>query len=320
MTTLKQTLKRSIGRHWALLVRIRRSKLLRGLAAMPSAPLKLWRQKRNGQYFPVIVSGEMGMGALLIHVLRLLRHADRHGLTPIIRVHNPLYATSAEPDLLEAYLGFKCPEASHPLQFHRLSSEADYAVFGVELALDIAQAHQTFRRYLSFSEVILSQCRQVLEQNRWDFAVAIHYRGTDKIYEIPKAPAAQMIAECGRVLSSIGTDCAFLATDEPEFAGAITAAYPGVRFLSFEYEAQLERGTPRHFSVLSPSKKAIEALVNLRLLSQSRYLVRTPSLLSAVSCLLNPEIHVNTIARSSQMREFPERQILEMQRSTAVTR
>jgi hypothetical protein len=317
MATLKQHLKRSLGRHWSSLVRLRRSKAIRRLKALPSAPIKLWRQKTNGQYFPVIICSEMGMGSLLVHVLRLLRHADQCGLTPIIRVRNPLYATAAEPDLLETYLAFKPPDVDHRVRFHTVSCEEDYAVFGVEMAFGILEANTIFKKYLGFNADILAQCRQILVENGGDFVIAVHYRGTDKIYETPKAPANQIIATCGSLLSATGARSAFLATDEPEFAKAIIAAFPSVRFLSFDYEGEMTPGTPRHFSTLSPPQKAVEALVNLSLLSHAAYLIRTPSFLSGVSCLLNTSIYPITIPGNSKMEAFPERQIIEMQRSKA---
>src|SRR5580658_1707683 len=89
---LKQKFRHLLGPGWAILVRLRRSKLARTASALPRTPVRLLRQRRNHPYFPINLSGAMGMGAVIVHVLRLLRHAERHGLTPIIRVTNPLYA------------------------------------------------------------------------------------------------------------------------------------------------------------------------------------------------------------------------------------
>jgi len=255
----------------------------------------------------------MGMGAILIHVLRLLRHAERNGLVPVIRANNPLYAESPHENLLQRYLSTterSGSELQH-LKFHEVEGEENYSVLNVQKSMTISEARATFNTFLRFNAEIGGTVDRLISQNGGDFVLAVHYRGTDKVYESSKAPFAEVLGACRRILEHCPTQTAFLATDEPAFARAIQLHFPDITFTSFESGIMTELDVPRHFSSLTPSQKAFEALVNIKMLSKTRYLVRTSSYLSAVSCLLNENMKVVTVGILYDALSFPERQIHE---------
>jgi hypothetical protein len=268
---------------------------------------------RNHPFFTVSITGSMGMGAIIIHVLKLLRHADTNGLIPIIRANNPLYAEQPDENILETYFGTLAPlpTTSAKLRFIEVEYEEHYMGLNVRKEMSLEEARSIFNRYLKFSDNIRVIVDRYINENGGAFALAIHYRGTDKFLEAPMVPFERVFRVCHKILEECSTKTVFLATDSPEFAEAIKTAFPTIKFFSFEFTIPLDPGAPRHFSTLKPSEKAIEALVNIVLLSKCRFLVRTSSYLSAVSCIMNKEIKVVTLGNLEKPKLFPERQIHE---------
>ena len=306
-----------MGPRWVTLVRIRRSKLVRFALLLLRYPIQLVIQRANHPYLPINVTGTMGMGGIMVHVLKLLRHAQRNSLIPIIRVNSPLYAELPAENLLQRYLSV--PERSmsnlEHLRFHQVECEQDYAALHVAKSMTLAEARATFNAFLKFNDEICLTVERLISQNGGDFILSIHYRGTDKIYDGPKAAFHEIFSACRQILEKCPAQTAFLATDEATFAESIRLEFPNITFISFEFAMQSQLGVPRHFSSLRPSQKAFEALVNMQLLSRSRYLVRTSSYLSAISCLLNEDMQVVTVGQLYDAQAFPEKQIHEAHRN-----
>jgi len=109
----------------------------------------------------------------------------------------------------------------------------------------------------------------------------------------------------------------FLATDDATFAAALRAAMPGLDYTSYDL-GEVESGLARHFSNLSPTDKALEALVNIFLIARAPVCVRTSSYMSAVSALANPGMRTVTINQTiGQSPPFPEHEVLERERGQA---
>lgn len=103
----------------------------------------------------------------------------------------------------------------------------------------------------------------------------------------------------------------FLATDEPKFEEALKSRFKDINFITYNRGGSVAPGVPRHFSNMRGEDKAIEAIVNIILLSKCKTLIRTRSYLSAISIILNPSIDVFTFG-STNSPVFPENVIDKM--------
>ena len=311
--SLKRHVKKLLGSNWPILVRMKGSRPVRILCALPGYPIRRLNYERNHPFFAISITGKMGMGAIIIQVLKLLRHADTNGLIPIIRANNSLYAEHPQENMLEKYfeLSTPLPAISGKLRFVEVEYEEHYMGLNVQKEMSLEEARSIFNRYLKFSDDIRVIVDRYIAANGGDFALAIHYRGTDKSLEAPIVPFECVFRVCHKILEECSTMTVFLATDSSEFAQAIKAAFPRIKFFSFDFTIPLNPETPRHLSTLKPSENAIEALVNIVFLSKCRFLVRTSSYLSAVSCIMNREIKVVTLGNLDKPKLFPERQIHE---------
>jgi hypothetical protein len=309
----KARVRRLLGSRWTTLVRLKGTRPVRTLLALPGYPTRRLNHARNYPFLAVTISGTMGMGGLLIHVLRLLKHAEAEGLTPVIRANNPLYSEGPEEDILEKYCGAHAPSpmTSARLRFIQIENEEHYIGLNVRREMSMDEARATFNKYIKMSDVINDNVSRYIRVNGGDFDLAIHYRGTDKSYEAPLVSFERVFSACQRILDKCSSKTVFLATDSPAFGKAIKVAFPTINFSSFEFAIELEPESPRHFSSLKPSEKAIEALVNMVLLSRCQYLIRTSSYLSAMSCIMNKEVKVVTLGNLEKHYLFPERQIHE---------
>jgi hypothetical protein len=314
MRLLKKQIKAALGPNWKYVTKIRHSTLARRTNAFLSFPVQFFNYRRNFPYFAIEIVGTMGMGAIIVHTLRLLRHAELNRLIPLIRVRSPLYATSAGENILETYFEIREDRSrlNSLIRFNRVTSEEDYRLLRIDLNISLSDARITFERYLSFNREIESIVRRLLAENGGPFVLAVHYRGTDKALEAAPVEYEDVFEACRMVLAKRPTQRVFLATDEARFSHAIRKAFPRVHFLSYNSNLSTSFSGPRHFSSMSPADKSTEALVNMKLLSCAEHLIRTSSYLSAVSCILNDRIRVLTLGSLDKQSLFPERQIRDL--------
>ena len=306
---MKSKLKLYLGRHYDHLIRIRRSRPIQITAGLSHTPVSLLRQRRNGRYLPIDIVARMGLGGALNHVLNLAAFAEARGLTPVVRMSNPLYAVpggDAFGACFEHVSGEARAALGLSLAYHEIHHEASYLAFRAPDFESIEQASALFFRHFRVRpELERAVAGLQADEGLGRIPLAIHFRGTDKRLEadLPELPVfKRAVAE---VLRGSTMDAVFLATDVPAFREALVREFPRVRFVSYELgEARV--GEPRHFHRVDPGANAREAMVNMLMIARAERCIRTPSFMSSWAKLLNPALPVFTLGRPHQARCFPE--------------
>jgi hypothetical protein len=278
------------------------------LLAAPRFPAQLLYQHANAPYFPFDFRIAVGMGAMLTHVVQLLAYAEQKKLLPACRISNPLYSSGA--DVFSEYFALRSQTpAERELFFHTIRTAEDYTLFRPAAELPLTEMSRVFHKYLTFSCRVRDTVENFLLRAPRFPRLGIHYRGTDKRFEAPEVDFELVFTTVEAHLDAIDGDLVFLATDSNEFSQAIRSRFPWIVFISYDSEASLKIDGPRHFSSLSPDAKAMEAIVNMLLLSRCDVCIRTASQLSAWSRILNSDLKTVSLNRPFMSTAYPEREI-----------
>lgn len=125
--------------------------------------------------------------------------------------------------------------------------------------------------------------------------LGVHYRGTDKAREAPRASYEQVLRRIEKRAASCRCTMVFLATDELEFAKFITRESP-LPVVMRKHVLRSKGRQPVHLASSGDGlRKAGEAIVDFLLLSKCDALLKTASALSGWSALYNPNLSVEFI-------------------------
>lgn len=119
--------------------------------------------------------------------------------------------------------------------------------------------------------------------------IGVHYRGTDKTSEAPRAAYNTMYNHIATAMHEFKKKKIkiFVATDEAGFLDYMKRAFPK-QVISYEEALHSTSKEPIHKSNASPYKKGEDAVMDCLLLSRCHYLIKTSSNLSLFSSYFNP--------------------------------
>ena len=324
MTNLKKWVRDRSPLLYENLIKARHSDAARYLGSRPFYALYRARQSRNGQYFAFDVSATCGMGAVLTHALLLLKYAEQAGLVPVVAFTNRLYGSSPGSDWFAEYFEM-APEyqtgaaTRARLNYLKVRHEFTAAAFGAPGRLGIIEANAIFSRYITIKRAVYEKVDSLSATNCvCPYDLSIHYRGTDKKLEATPASFDDVAAKIDSLIQNgLKVQKVFLATDAIDFDRYIRNRFPSVDFQDFNVVPLDPGTTPRHFSAIGGSEKALEALVNIVALSRSPICIRTCSYLSAWSKILNPSMRTITLNRLHKAQVFPEAEIAKAEAAAA---
>jgi hypothetical protein len=302
---------------WAAARSVRHSSCVRYISEMPFYPHDRILQRQNRGHFAFDVTGSIGMGGILTHVIRLSKYADQNSLIPVVRCTGALYATERGRDWFQKLFVPKISvsiETANRLRFLSVQTDQSYGAFSVPKVMTILEANRLFDKYFGFHPDVHSVVESVLTKGGVrQFDLSLHYRGTDKRLEAGEVPfeildekISQLQARGIRIVN------VFLATDSVAFDVFIRRRRPDFNFTSLQFGELNRDDAPRHFSNINPELKAIEAVGNMRLIGMAQYCIRTASYLSAWSKIFNPNLKVSTLnTLTDKSVRFPEQEILD---------
>jgi hypothetical protein len=159
--------------------------------------------------------------------------------------------------------------------------------------------HRLLSKYVKVKPHIEEKVNQIVENSfGYSTIIGVHYRGTDKWTEAPRAPyenVAAYVDDTIAELEEIGhSDIKiFVATDEQNFLDYMRERYPSIVICYEESERSVD-GVCVHMSGTggTPYKKGEDALIDCLLLSKTDILLKTASNLSLCASYFNPEIPV----------------------------
>lgn len=157
---------------------------------------------------------------------------------------------------------------------------------------NLHRSHRIIKTYITVKPHIQKLVQNYYERNFKNyFMIGIHYRGTDKVTEVPLVPYEFVGQRLQAIIQRVGTKPykIFIATDEQQFI-----EYMALHFDHLVYRDVIRstNGKTIHYDQPEPYRQGEEALCDCLLLSKCNVLLRTASNLSASALLFNPRIRV----------------------------
>lgn len=301
---MKQSTRKALGPLYPILLRAKTAPAVTSLRSMGGA-LPWHLARRRGSGLVVNLNRPVGLGAVLCHALLLHAYFEDEGIDGEIRASSPLYSEAGE-DFLSRFFQRPAPVPSA----RALGNwSTGYLIAHVRPAhMPLGRACDLFARHFRPTDELNAAISAATDVSLFD--LSIHYRGTDKYLESGHVGYEGVFAAMAAELAGRETANVFLATDDAAFAAELKTRFPGLHYTSYDL-GEVEPGLPRHFSDLSPTDKALEALVNIFLLARARVCIRTSSYMSAASTFVNPSLRTVTINQTIRgFTPFPEAEIL----------
>ena len=165
----------------------------------------------------------------------------------------------------------------------------------------IQRSHELINKYIRIKPEIVEEVRR-FHSRHFDgfFVISIHYRGTDKIKEVPRVRYGQVVAKINETMKKYGNRRykIFVATDEQQLLNRLVERY-GIDMVCYNTDAfRASDGKPLHIGrSWSKYKCGFDAMIDAILLSQGNYLIRNSSNLSRWSIFFEPTIPVCELHR-----------------------
>lgn len=304
MAVLKQ------NKLWKMAVRMKTSDTARAIIAAPQG-IKFRMLNKRGP-IGLDVAAPIGMGAMLTRLVLLLRFADQQKTPMDIRFTNPLYASENGENWLPRYFDINEMIEDFEGPRFKINNSWDFRMIGLDTFISLADAASIFSRRVRFSDLIERTFHDfITDATMPKETLGIHFRGTDKASEAVPVSQEAMLLAIRRSLEQRDIRHIFLATDEPSFQKKMTSTFGSSMITCYEQAGvDLQSGGPIHFSAASGGAKAIDALINIRLLAQCPSIIRTASYMSGWAKVLNPAqevIMLNKLSTSSH--RFPDKEI-----------
>lgn len=171
------------------------------------------------------------------------------------------------------------------------------------------QAYGIIQKYVRIKSHILKKVDSYVQENfDKDFIIGVHYRGTDKVLEIPRVSYQRMYVMLQKVIIQSRTRSykIFVATDEQKFLEYLTSKFKNVIYTD---SIRSNDNNPVHYAIKSqdlnqnsfrPYELGEEALIDCLLLSRCDYLIKTlQSHLSSTAGAFNPFIPLLSVGFNS---------------------
>lgn len=257
------------------------------------------------------------MGAMMTHLVVLLRFIEQQNLSAEIKFTNPLYGDDANDNWLPKYFKLTDNSYNSDATCFNITNSWDSRMLGADSIISLSDASSIFSHKVQFTEQVENAFNSYLaETNMPKETLGIHFRGTDKASEALLVNQNEMLDAMRLAIDENDIRHIFLATDEPTFQKKVIKTF-GANMISSYYQPgiDIESGGPIHFSNSSGEAKAIDALMNIRLLASCPQIIRTASFMSGWAKVLNPNQQVMLLNKlSSNNFSFPDTEIAELMR------
>jgi hypothetical protein len=274
----------------------------------------------NGIYAVDLDSDWLGLGARMVKTLEIFLYCEERGLNPLIR-YNYREKRQDKPDYFTELFTYK--QADKRLlaeakftgirDIHELGWGEDY---NLKLRLDIAKP--LFDKYLSINSEIEEEVGRFVTENFGGRKVlGVHYRGTDKAGEAPLVGKERLLGHIRDILKERPElELIFISTDDESIIQFLRQSQLPVPVLFREDAVRSNDGNQFHRrKEISKSIVHRDAIVNMILLSRCAFLLKTASILSDCSVMMNPSIAIKVISfpHSDELTWWPATEIRQNQ-------
>lgn len=247
-----------------------------------------------------------GYGAILNEVLKLLAYERDNNKQFSIRVISRYYSTSQNDCALQRFFD-EIEKQTHatplsPASFKTVTINSindtpalrAYNIFSGS----IETAHELFFSRYRFKDRILKEAQERFHRltEGKQHLLGLHYRGTDKTNgdswaEGNPVDASEFVRHAHSIVEKHPEiDGIYVATDEQRFLDFVRREVTTLPVYGEDLKNHATHGLGLHTMPGDPAEKAKDAVMVMLMLSQCRYLLKTTSLLSAWSKVINPDL------------------------------
>lgn len=262
--------------------------------------------RTNPSFIHIDLHFGAGYGAILNEVTKLLAFEKATGTRLRIRVISRFYSRSDTDcafapyfDIIEDERFKDFPSYSKRTRaiIHDLAGTPETSPF-YTFNQSIEEAHNLFFSRFRFKEFILSDAQmqfKTLTGGKKNI-LGIHYRGTDKTSgdrwaEGNPIDATDFLRHAKAILATKSEiEGVYVTTDEQKFLDFARREITSHPVYGEDLKRHASHGLGLHTMPGDPAEKAKEAIMVMLMLSQCRYLLKTTSLLSAWSKVINPSL------------------------------
>lgn len=265
------------------------------------------------------IDSHVGMFATLNWIVSIEIFCKSRGINVRFSAGGPLYVEKSKgKDWLAYFLMQNCKKNAmyFPLAIRHIDE------LGIDPGAELTEIekvnvawHSKFDFNREFSERIDSYCLE------WGIneCLGVHYRGTDKYLEAPRQAYEKHWNVAKKIARECGIDRIFVSSDEVgylEYARDCSDEFE-VFWRSDSVRSNCDGGAA-HFIKSDNYEKAKDALVNVVLLSRCKMLVKSPSIFSGWSKVLNPKIEVVMVGKMDAKHNYFPDCILQLNPNTII--
>lgn len=281
-----------------------------GIRKMLLPRLVRFRQ-RNG-VLAVDIRNDYGIGAKISWCIEIFKYCEVKGLIPRIRFSYP----GSSKDYFSDYFSLKIsPADSQKTAFttfhflHELGFPENYSA-----GLTLEEGSRLMQKYIRVNEPIRNEVKAFFDQHfSGKKIIGIHYRGTDKTGEAPEIPYEKVKRNIEFTAKHyVKADAVFLSTDDQHFADYLAASMGQLRvIMRKDYKRSSDKKAVHINRSLDQYEVNRDAVVNMLLLAECDFLIKSSSFLSDISKLINPKLPVVMLNRPYEgLIWFPAKEIL----------
>ena len=258
----------------------------------------------------VDICNHHGIGAKLVWALEIMLHCHLNNLEPRFRFTYPRNGV----EHFQPFFSIKLDgRKSRSLRYARVRNVEDLHLgkyYGAELSIDLA--HTLVNKFLSINAGICNEvdlyCQEYFNSPR---VLGVHYRGTDKKAEAPAVAYDAVIRNINHYISKYpDTVQVFISTDDQNFVDFAEGAEVQRPILLRKDFVRSRDLTPTHHSHRHNINMNRDAVINCLILSRCTALLKTASILSAWSKILNPSLPVVMLNQPYPSHSwFPEKEL-----------
>ena len=270
----------------------------------------VFKSKRD--VLAVEINSIHGIGAKLVWVLEILAYCEENNLKPRFKFSYPY--SNGDDNYFDMFFEIE-NSADDNNDFIKISSIGELNLEkNYNDILNIELAEQLIKKYLIINEDVVQEvdgfCAKHFGVKK---VLGIHYRGTDKSQEAPYVPYDKVERNINYYLDKFPqTDLIFLSSDDENFIKYIENCSFGRPIIYRKDSFRSADNAAIHHSSQNKYDINRDAIINALILSRCDALMKTSSILSAWSKLLNSNLPLIMLNKPFDgCNWFPERDLFD---------
>jgi hypothetical protein len=278
------------------------------------------RMRDNQNVCSVEINAQFGFFAQMTWCLWILSYCEGRGIIADLRLTSEIYRDRSRGSnwlthYFDATLPITSEEIAKRVKYTKKVTELEDLEHLISLNMTLGEGSRILHKHLvpkpHITKIVDDLWHSV---GRNGPVLGIHFRGTDKSWEAPRASWEHCLAVAETYMRKHADITAiFSASDEQEFIDFLARSIKGVPVYCHKdhYRNRTGNERPVFLDQGGGYEKGEDALVNALLLAKCSTLIRTTSTLSAWASLFNPEIKVILLNKPYQNNLwYPENEIL----------